>query len=360
MLNNKFWEGKRILVTGHTGFKGSWLTIILLNLGAKVYGYSLEPTGDLNLFKSINKEIKNKINHFIGDIQNLNEFRNYVEEVKPDIVFHLAAQPLVLDSYLNPLKTWSTNLIGTLNLLESLKSSESKCSVVLVTTDKVYKNNEWIYGYRENDILGGHDPYSASKAACEIAISSWRSSFCGKRENKISNLFIGTARAGNVIGGGDFALNRLIPDCMISLNKKQPINIRHPKSTRPWQHVLEPLFGYLLLAEKLYSEEEQFQDSFNFGPSLESNKSVKETVENIIKNWPGKFFTKNVDDNPHEAKLLFLNTDKSKNLLDWNPKWGFEYTLKITVDWYKKFFKNQNMAYKYCLEDLKEYIQTKN
>ncbi len=360
MLNNKFWEGKRILVTGHTGFKGSWLTIILINLGAKVYGYSLEPIGELNLFKSIHKEIKNEINHFIGDIQNLNEFKNYVEEVKPDIVFHLAAQPLVLDSYLDPLKTWSTNLIGTLNLLESLKSSESKCSVVLITTDKVYKNNEWIYGYRENDILGGHDPYSASKAACEIAISSWRSSFCSKRTNKISNLFIGTARAGNVIGGGDFALNRLIPDCMIALNKKQPINIRHPKSKRPWQHVLEPLFGYLLLAEKLYSEEEQFQDSFNFGPSLESNKSVKETVENIIKNWPGEFFTNNVDNYPHEAQLLFLNTDKSKNLLDWNPKWGFEYTLKKTVDWYKKFFKNQNMAYEYCLEDLKEYIQTKN
>lgn len=360
MINNNFWKDKKILITGHTGFKGAWLTIILLNLGAKVYGYSLKPTGELNLFKSIQKDIKNKINHFIGDIQNLDQFRNYIEEVKPDIVFHLAAQPLVLDSYQNPLKTWSTNLMGTLNLLESLKSSESKCSIVLITTDKVYKNNEWIYGYRENDILGGHDPYSSSKAACEIAISSWRSSFCGIGRDKLSNLFIGTARAGNVIGGGDFADNRLIPDCMAALNKKQPITIRHPESKRPWQHVLEPLFGYLLLAENLYSGEVQYQNSFNFGPSLGSNKSVKETVQNIIKHWPGQFLLKNVKDQPHEAQLLFLNTDKSRSLLNWNPKWGYEYTLKITVNWYKKFFENQNIAYSYCLRDLEEYIKTAN
>jgi len=270
-----FWSGKKVLITGHTGFKGSWLMLWLLEQGAEVYGYSLEPKKDLNLFNNLLKELSfNNFNHFIGDICELKDFKSYIFQTKPDIIFHLAAQSLVRKSYEEPINTWQTNLIGSLNLLQCLRELDSNCSVVLVTTDKVYKNNEWIFGYRENDQLGGFDPYSASKAALEIAVSSWRNSFCKSHSDNNSNIKIATARAGNVIGGGDWAEDRIIPDIMRSLSNNKILEIRNPLSTRPWQHVLEPLWGYMELARKLYMNEKGFCEAFNFGPLIESNKKV--------------------------------------------------------------------------------------
>ena len=249
-INVDYWQGRKVLISGHTGFKGSWLGLWLSELGAKVTGIGLKTNSDKDLFRQLSLENRLQAHH-IADIREFRAIREIVEENKPEVVFHLAAQPLVQESYRDPLGTWSTNVQGSLHLLEALKSLERQCAVVMVTTDKVYANKEWDYGYRENDRLGGNDPYSASKAAAEIAIASWRSSFCGTGKHQNPNLAIASARAGNVIGGGDWAANRIVPDAIRALAAGEAINVRNPKSTRPWQHVLEPLSGYLLLAEKL-------------------------------------------------------------------------------------------------------------
>ena len=268
--SDSFWESKRVLITGHTGFKGSWLSILLLAKGANIYGISLPPEANPSLFNLIDlhnnkhEQFKGEFNSFLGDINKYKLLKEYLNLCKPEIIFHLAAQPLVQESYLNPLKTWETNVMGSLNLLESVKSFDHHCSIVMVTTDKVYKNNNWVYGYRECDELGGNDPYSASKAAMEIAVSSWRKSFCGNAVHQKPNIAIASARAGNVIGGGDWAKNRIIPDAVRGLSKKQSIIIRNPLSTRPWQHVLEPLEGYLKLAKTMH---ENFP-AINFKNSL--------------------------------------------------------------------------------------------
>ena len=276
MLDTHFWVDKRVLVTGHTGFKGSWISLWLSQLGAEVNGVALVPNHP-SLFEQLDLPCFINRHHLlnIGDVNGLAEI---VSSCQPQIVIHLAAQPLVRQSYRDPLGTWATNVQGSLNLLEALKPLNHHCSVVMVTTDKVYANREWYYGYREDDRLGGHDPYSASKAATELAISSWRSSFCGREDHQTPHLAIATARAGNVIGGGDWAEDRIIPDAMRSLAAGEPIPVRRPGSTRPWQHVLEPLGGYLLLAEKLTKVGDTFASAFNFGPSLEANRSVRELI----------------------------------------------------------------------------------
>ena len=356
MIDINFWMNKKVLITGHTGFKGAWLTLWLLKYGCEVYGYSLEPKGDPNLFDLIHSNLGKNFHHFEGNILDKETLDKYCKEISPDIVFHLAAQPLVLQSYEDPLETWQTNVIGSINLLESLKSSYKKCSVVMITTDKVYENKEWIYGYRENDPLGGYDPYSASKAAAEIAIASWRNSFCGKNKFQTQLLSIATARAGNVIGGGDWAKNRIIPDCIRSLIKEEPIKLRNPNARRPWQHVIEPLSGYILLAERLHHNSKLYSDAFNFGPRVESNKTVTELSDSITRYWPANVIYNSYKNKPHEAHLLHLNYEKSYQLLDWKPLWSFSKTIETTIYWYKNFHQQKVNPLDLCNKNIENYL----
>jgi len=366
MIDKSFWKDKKVLITGHTGFKGSWLALWLIQLGAKVSGISLPPDTRPSLFDQLKISSQLEYN-FLEDIRNQSSLDEHVATIKPDIAFHLAAQPLVRESYKDPLGTWKTNVIGSLNVLQSLYKLNNFCAVIMVTTDKVYKSKEWVYGYRENDQLGGFDPYSASKAACEIAVESFRSSFCLVKEKESSRLAIATARSGNVIGGGDWSKDRIVPDAIRSLNKGLAISIRNPNSTRPWQHVLEPLSGYMILAKKLFGsnynldkyDADYYASSFNFGPNLESNKKVSELVDKILFYWPGKWNFQNEITNMHETNKLFLNIDKSFNLLNWKPKWDFETTVSRTVNWYEKFYKNDITPYDLCLKDIEYYDKNK-
>tara|TARA_R100001143_G_C3359601_1_gene134665 strand:+ start:184 stop:1251 length:1068 start_codon:yes stop_codon:yes gene_type:complete len=333
MVNEDFWKGKKVLITGHTGFKGSWLSHWLVHLGANVCGYALEPETDPALFDQL--QLKNLVEHKIGDIRDPKLLAEYVNEVEPDIIIHMAAQPLVRRSYKEPVYTWQTNVMGTLNLLESVRNVTKTCAVVVVTTDKVYENKEWNYAYREVDTLGGYDPYSSSKAATELAVSSWRDSFFKEK----SNIRIATARAGNVIGGGDYAEDRIVPDIARALHQNKPIEVRNPKAVRPWQHVLEPLSGYLRLAECLYeSDDEKFQSAFNFGPLLSNSDTVEKLVEESIKIWSGSWKDVSDPNELHESTLLNVSIDKAYSLLDWKPKWDMEISLKHTIEWYKEHY----------------------
>ena len=360
--NSDFWCGKRVLLTGHTGFKGSWLLLWLLELGAEVWGYSLDADSAPNLFRLLEPEFNKKhklTNHFHGhkgDITDLNTLFGFVTEAQPDVVFHLAAQALVRISYSDPLGTWAANVQGSLNLLEALKPLNKQCAVVMVTTDKVYENQEWVYGYREPDRLGGHDPYSASKAAAEIAIASWRASFCGTAPHQTPHLRIATARAGNVIGGGDWATDRIVPDAMRALAVGEPIAVRNPAATRPWQHVLEPLGGYLRLAETLATDSDAPCEAFNFGPSLASNRPVRELVATMLSHWPGEWFDQSDPNAPHEANLLHLQIDKAQHRLGWQPLWDYSTTIARTVGWYRAQHEGAS-ALKCCLEDLNAYTR---
>ena len=358
MIEKNFWNNKNVLVTGHTGFKGSWLTSILLHLKANVIGYSLDLDDSNYLFRSLNNYFPIEIKNYFYDILNKDLLNKVIYENQPDIIFHLAAQPLVKKSYEEPVYTWETNLIGTLNLLEALRNLSKECSVVLITTDKVYLNNEWEYSYRENDILGGFDPYSASKAATEIAISSWRKSFCSK--DSLNNLYIASARAGNVIGGGDWAENRIVPDCVRALKNKNKIIIRNPNSKRPWQHVLEPLIGYLVLAEKLSTKSENFQQAFNFGPKIENNKNVLELVKKILEFWNGEYQISQNSDDFKESKLLQINSDKSYQFLGWESIWDFSLSVEKTVKWYKDVENKEEIVYERIIEDFENYISSFN
>jgi len=355
-LSNAFWNGRRVLLTGHTGFKGSWLGLWLSELGANVTGVALKPDTEPNLFSQLKLEDRLK-SHYIADIREIKALSQIVRECKPEVVLHLAAQPLVRRSYADPLGTWATNVQGSLHVLEAVKNLDSPCAVVMVTTDKVYANREWNYGYRESDRLGGHDPYSASKAAAEIAIASWRASFCGNEIHQTPHLAIATARAGNVIGGGDWAADRIVPDAMRSLAANYPIKVRNPLSTRPWQHVLEPLSGYLLLAENLAADtslEHPYADAFNFGPRLEANRTVQDLVDEIIKYWSGSWQDSSDPQAPHEAGRLNLQIDKAHHELKWQPRWDFTTTVERTVNWYKAV-NNGEGALTNCLSDIKSY-----
>ena len=360
MLDPSFWRGRRVLVTGHTGFKGCWLTLWLLTLGAEVWGYALAPEPGRSLFRdlALHEATGNagfgQLRHRLGDLRDLHALEQVVAEAQPEVVIHLAAQPLVRLSYRDPLGTWSTNVQGSLHLLEALKPLRHHCAVVMVTTDKVYANQEWDYGYREEDRLGGHDPYSASKAAAELAIASWRSSFCGPELLQTPYLAIATARAGNVIGGGDWAVDRIIPDAMRSLVANEPIAVRRPEATRPWQHVLEPLGGYLLLAEQLIEGDEAYTSAFNFGPTLEANRSVHELVEAALSHWPGSWRDCFDPNATHEAGRLHLQIDKAHHQLGWKPRWPFSITVERTVAWYRAVHDGGSPLI-CCLQDLEAY-----
>ena len=356
MPSSSFWSGRRVLLTGHTGFKGSWLLLWLQELGAEVWTISREPEPSPNLFLHLSQDLpagKAWQNNF-GDLADLTSLKALVNRAQPDVVFHLAAQSLVRRSYQDPLDTWSTNVIGSLHLLEALKPLQHPCAVVMVTTDKVYQNREWPYGYREPDRLGGHDPYSASKAGAEIAISSWRSSFCGQDTHQTPFLRIATARAGNVIGGGDWAADRIVPDAIRSLVRGEPISVRNPAATRPWQHVLEPLSGYLRLAKALVEDSQPPCEAFNFGPSLSSNRPVSDLVATILEHWPGEWLDHSDPNAFHEANLLHLQIDKAHHRLGWQPRWDYATTLARTVGWYRAHYQG-TPALDCCLADLNAY-----
>ncbi len=325
-FQNEF-AGKRVLVTGHTGFKGAWLSEWLLNLGATVTGYSLPSPTSPALFTQL--ELEARMSHVIADIRDSARWQQTVKSTEPDFVFHLAAQPLVRSSYVDPVGTFETNVLGTIRVLEGLRSITKPCAVVCVTTDKCYENREWLYGYREEDPLGGFDPYSASKAAAEIAIASYRRSFFTGHPVRIAS-----ARAGNVIGGGDWALDRIVPDSVRALADARPIPVRNRYATRPWQHVLEPLSGYLWLAARL-SQDLKLATAFNFGPSHDANRTVAELVTEFLRHWPGTWLDQTAPDAPHEAGRLQLSTDKANALLGWSPTWKFNEAVEATARWYR-------------------------
>ncbi|MEB3316823.1 MAG: CDP-glucose 4,6-dehydratase [Cyanobacteriota bacterium] len=363
MLAGSFWRGRRVLLTGHTGFKGSWLTLWLLRLGAEVWGYSLPPEPGDGLFTALDLSSHvplgngGQLRQRFGDVLDLETLREQVVEAQPTIVLHLAAQPLVRRSYQDPLSTWATNVLGSMHVMEALRPLRQPCAVVMVTTDKVYENREWVHGYREPDPLGGHDPYSASKAAAELAIASWRASFCGTAAHQTPQPRIATARAGNVIGGGDWAAERIVPDAMRALAAGQPIPLRHPDATRPWQHVLDPLGGYLRLAEALARDPDPPCEAFNFGPPLASNRPVRELVDTILRHWPGEWVDQSEPGAPHEAGLLHLQIDKARHRLGWQPRWDFATTVARTVGWYRSLHEGGS-AMACCLADLEAFEET--
>ena len=346
------YQNKRVFLTGHSGFKGSWLSLWLNTLGAKVYGYSLAPNTIPNHYDLLNIKLESSI---FDDI-NAPTLAKALEESDPEIIFHLAAQPLVRASYKDPFYTFSTNALGTLNVLNSARKLKNLKAIVIITTDKVYANREWIYGYRENDTLGGYDPYSASKACAEIITDSMRQSFFNLEEfNKTHQVLIATARAGNVIGGGDWSADRLIPDLMRGIKNAMPTQIRNPTATRPWQHALEPLRGYLMLGEKLLKGKKEFATSFNFGPNLAGNLSVQEMLTIAQQKWNKIQYVIYKDSNaPHEANLLMLDSTKAQKMLGWNPIWNHTDAIWHTIDWYREFYENGQIITKTQLEKYKE------
>ncbi len=339
------YAGKRVLVTGHTGFKGAWLCEWLLDLGAEVHGLALPP-GKPSLFAALNLE--KRVGHNIVDILEAEALRAKIGEIKPEFIFHLAAQALVRVSYREPVRTFATNAIGTANVLEAVRTLQLPCTVVVVTTDKCYENDGRPRSFVETDPLGGHDPYSASKAAAELVVASYRDSYFRHG----TDVALASARAGNVIGGGDWAEDRLVPDAIRALSTGQPVPVRNPVFTRPWQHVLEPLGGYLLLGAKLeaarakQSAEEiaRYAQAFNFGPEPAANRSVRELVEELLRHWKGRWEQAAQEKHLPEAPLLSLAIDKAKNVLGWQPRWDFAETASRTVDWYRDYHERAKIA----------------
>lgn len=355
MVSEKWFKevfhSRRVLVTGDTGFKGSWLSLWLHQLGAKVLGFALPPEREKDHFNLLGLE--NVIEHVTGDIRDCTAIHKAVDGFQPEILFHLAAQPLVRLSYSEPKLTFDTNVAGSVNVLEAARRCESLKAVVYVTSDKCYRNNEWIWGYRETDPLGGHDPYSASKAAAELVFSAYQDSYFNERKN----FGAATVRAGNVIGGGDWAKDRLVPDAIRALQGSQPIHIRNPHSTRPWQHVLEPLSGYLLTAARLFHEPKRFSGPWNFGPDAKSIRTVGELVRMVVAEWgSGQIEVSPQANAPHEAQLLHLNCDKANQLMQWRPKWDAERAVAETVRWYRGVFEGQS-ALDLSRRQISEYME---
>ena len=355
-LFSNIYKNKKVLVTGHTGFKGSWLTVWLLKLGARVVGVSKDIPTNPSVFEIL--DLKNKIKHYFEDIRNLEKMKQIIVDENPDFLFHLAAQPIVSASYADPIETISTNTIGTANILESLRLSNHKCTAVIITSDKVYDNVEQVWGYKENDQMGGKDIYSGSKGAAELIIKSYFHSFFKKED---SNVKLAIGRAGNVIGGGDWAKDRIVVDCMKSWSEGKKVEIRSPNATRPWQHVLEPLSGYLNLGKELYFDDSLNGEAFNFGPKAEQNRTVKELLGDLSKYWgyenPEDSYV--ITDNIpfHEAGLLKLNCDKALFYLKWYAALDYFETVRFTSDWYYDFYKNGVDMLDKTLEQINEYEQ---
>ncbi len=354
-MYNSFYPGKRVLVTGHTGFKGGWLSLWLKHLGASVAGLSLPPPTIPNLYELIKKHVFS--DEIDCDVRNLARLSTAVKELRPDVVFHLAAQPIVRRSYAEPLETFETNALGTANLLEAVRRTELGCVVVIITSDKCYENREWEYAYRENDALGGHDVYSMSKAAAELVAQAWNRSFFTPNA-KLGP--VATVRAGNVIGGGDYAPDRIVPDCVRALVAGNPIVVRSPSAVRPWQHVLECLSGYLWLAARLSQEPKTsaLAGPFNFGPEPSGRRPVRNLVEAVLSAWPGKWVDGSSPDRPHEASLLSLSIEKAGALLRWYPCWDFDAAIRRTVAWYheRHVAKNPKML-EFSLGQIDEYVE---
>lgn len=334
-MNPRFWHGKRILLTGHTGFKGSWMSLWMQSMGAQVVGYALSPPTNPSLYEVA--EVSKGMTSVFGDIRDLGALQAVFAEHRPEIVIHMAAQPLVRSSYQNPVETYSTNVMGTVNLLEAVRNTPGVKAVVNVTTDKCYENREWNWGYRENEPMGGYDPYSNSKGCAELVTSAYRSSFFNVSGHAQHGVAVATARAGNVIGGGDWALDRLIPDMLGAFEQGRLVDIRHPHAIRPWQHVLEPLRGYLTLAERLYEEGPAFAEGWNFGPNDEDAKPVGWIVEQMAALWGGDAqWQIDMGTHPHEATYLKLDISKARSRLDWHPALRLNAALALIIDWSKQ------------------------
>jgi CDP-glucose 4,6-dehydratase len=346
-------RGKTVLITGHTGFKGSWMTYLLSTHDVNVVGYSLEPNSQPNLYSELGLD-SFCISH-IADVNDLNKISVVIEKTQPDFIFHMAAQPLVRYSYKNPIETFSTNIIGTANVLEACKVLKKKCCVVCITTDKVYHNNEWLYPYRETDILGGYDPYSSSKAAAELVIDSYRKSFFTN-----TNIYIASARAGNVIGGGDWSEDRLIPDIVRAAQNKEDVVLRNPNAVRPWQHVLDPIFGYLLLAKNMSETlSTEFCSSWNFGPIGHDTRTVIEVSQQILNLFEGSQKEIIIEQNNlHEANLLMLDISKAMNILSWKPQKNAKEAILLTGTWYKEYYKGKN-AVELLNSDIDKFLNEK-
>ncbi len=352
-MNHNFWKGKKVLLTGHTGFKGSWLSIWLKKLGVDLIGYSLEPETNPSLFQVAEVQ-KNMVSYF-KDIRNIDNLKEIIQSHQPEIIIHMAAQAIVRKSYSDPVETYTTNIMGTLNILEAVRKAKCVKVVLVITSDKCYENKEWIWSYREMDPMGGYDPYSSSKACAELVTSSYIKSFFNPKDFSSHQCAIATARAGNVIGGGDWAQDRLIPDIIQSFSNNQNIFIRYPNAIRPWQHVLEPLYGYLQLVEKLWSNPKDFIGAWNFGPDDGNHKQVSYITEYIRLLWNKnlKWVTDN-EINPHEANYLKLDCSKAKTYLGWSPKLSLDKTLEQIVQWYKSFINNEPMLQR-CLNEINMY-----
>lgn len=339
MVDLGFWKDKKVFLTGHTGFKGGWTVLWLKKLGAVVKGYALAPNTEPSLYKVA--KIADGIESHIGDVRDLDALKRSMVEFGPEIVIHMAAQPLVLASYRDPVDTYETNVMGTVNLLEAVRACESVKAVVNVTTDKCYKNNEWVWGYRENEPMGGYDPYSSSKGCSELVTSAYRQSFFYAK----TSVSLASARAGNVIGGGDWSDDRLIPDALKAFDLGEPVIIRNPLATRPWQHVLEPISGYLTLAQKLYCSDCEYAEGWNFGPNVEGTKPVGEVLDYLVDHWPSDAsWLLDKREQPHEAQLLKLDISKAQERLKWSPRWDLNKALQTIIKWHYSWRNGEDMS----------------
>ena len=351
-VNSEFWKNKSVFLTGHTGFKGGWLALWLSSMGAKVTGYALAPNTTPNLFDMLAIDSLIEQSH-IADIRDLATLQKAMSEAKPDIVIHMAAQPLVRYSYANPVETYATNVMGTVHILESTRTIESVRATVVVTTDKCYENRERGAGYREDEAMGGFDPYSSSKGCAELVSSAYRQSYFSKSANHLAS-----ARAGNVIGGGDWSEDRLIPDAIKAFESGNTLMIRNPLATRPWQHVLEPLSGYLILAQSLFQDGEKFSSAWNFGPKDTDNRSVQEVISTLCQQWgPDAKWQQDSSSQPHEAGLLKLDCSKASKQLRWEPKWNLETAIEKIIQWHKADLAKENMQ-ALTLKQIDQYIHT--
>lgn len=349
-VNPNFWKGKRVFLTGHTGFKGSWLSLWLQLMGAEVKGFSLTPPTTPSLFAEAN--VAQQMQSEIGDIRDFSKLSESIRTFNPDVLLHLAAQPLVRLSYKEPIETYSTNVMGTVNVLEASRYASHLKAIVVITTDKCYENREWEWGYRENEPMGGHDPYSNSKGCAELVVSAYRRSFFHTNDTAA----VASARAGNVIGGGDWAEDRLIPDILRAFEKQQPVIIRNPLSTRPWQHVLEPLSGYLVLAQQLYNQGNTFAEGWNFGPKDDDCQPVQWILDKMVYFWgEGAHYQIDNSEQPHEANFLKLDCSKAANRLKWHPQWRLEQTLEQIIQWHRAWLQGEEMQ-THCLREIKEYM----